>query len=552
MALRKLLSTRALHRLRIPRILCLCASILLTAPSLGCSLSAQTVPVAAASTLPDAATILVQAGESLGWPATPSPCSALPGPCYELKPEGVGHLTAVISPIAGERTLLDDYEERGMLRGLFRGREAIIVRPGDPFCPRNEQGVAAPCTRATGGLIAWRHGPYILSAQDSTGVGRESAVAEALWRSAEQALGAFPATLVILADTEDTPGGNSLRHYRTLAQSVDRYYDLNAYGRVDLVSTFMDADGDAGDEDWYTVAPTLADYTGHEEHFAVAAVQAAFAGSHLPQTVYSERIIVVCPATPSPFGDTRSLFSAAYTEPPEFAIEVQGADRTTRIHADSLVVISEEDQVGSWVHEIGHTLHSHYITAGGYQRIVDRYGGERGQVGPWDLMSTGSRWGYPEGSLPVHMSSFTKEAAGWLHLAPAAMDQTYDLLALENQKIGDAILALDDPTSDDPRSFYIIEARDGQAFYGAPETGVLLYHVAPDTGSGGYRVDLLPPQAGETMGQQSGVTYERPTLHHAANPEGAREYIDAEAGFRITVVAESFAPYVATVLIERS
>jgi len=75
--------------------------------------------------------------------------------------------------------------------------------------------------------------------------------------------------------------------------------------------------------------------------------------------------------------------------------------------------------------------------------------------------------------------------------------------------------------------------------------------VAPDTGSGGYRVDLLAPQAGEAMGQQSGVAYERPTLHGAAAGEGALQWADAAAGIKVTLVSESFAPYAATVRIER-
>jgi len=542
--------TAAPHRASFPRLLCLCAAIIILTPSLGCSLSAEANAVAA-ETLPDSAFILMGMAEMLGWQGAPYSGADLPGRSSKLTADGTGALGAAASVTeAGERTLLDDYEERGMSRGLYRGREAIIVHPGDPLCPRDEEQSAAVCAPATGGLIAWRHGPYALSAWDDSGTGRESAVAEALWRAAEQVLGSIPGTVVILADTEDTPGSDSLLRYRSLAQSVDRYYALNAYGRVDLASTFMDADGDAGDEDWYTVGPRLASYAGREGDFAVAAVQAAFAGSHLPRTAYSERIIVVCPATSSPLGNTRNLFSAAYMKPPTFAIEVRGAEHETSIYVASLVVVSEEDEVGSWVHEIGHTLYGRHRTAGGHRRISDRYGEQQGHVGPWDLMSTGSRWGSPEGSLPVHMSSFTKEAAGWLHLAPAAMDQTYNLLALENQKIGDSILTVDDPTSDDPRCFYIIEARDGQAFYGAPETGVMLYHVAPDAASGGNRVDLMLAQASEARGQQSGVTYERPTLHGAASPEGAREYIDAEAGFRITLVAESFAPYVATVRIE--
>jgi M6 family metalloprotease-like protein len=528
----------------------LLVAMIVMVATLGCSMSAETRPLAA-DTLPDEASLLVRAAEMLGWAAAPSSCAHPSEGCYELTPEGDGTLYAAVSiTTEGEPTPLDDYERQGMLRGLYRGREAIIVQPGDPLCPRQGASDEA-CTQATGGLIAWRHGPYVFSARDHTGAGRESAIAEALWRAAEQQLGALPGTVVILADTEDTPGSDSLLRYRSLARSVDRYYALNAYGRVDLASSFMDADGDAGDGDWYSVGSSLSSYAGREDSFAVAAVQAAFAGADLPEMAYTERIIVVCPATPSPFGATRNLFAKAYAQPAGFAIEVQGREHPTRIHVPSLVVISEEDQVGSWVHEIGHTLYARHRTAAGHNCIVDRYGDGQGQVGPWDLMGSGSRWGNPEGSLPVHMSSFTKETAGWLHYVPVAWEQTYAVSALENQRIGEGVLALDDPLSEDPRAFYIIEARDNQAFFGAPEAGVLIYHVAYDEISGAHTVDLLAPQAGDATGQQWGVAYERPTLHGASDPAGAQEYVDASAGFRVTLLAESLSPYVATVRVER-
>ena len=92
---------------------------------------------------------------------------------------------------------------------------------------------------------------------------------------------------------------------------------------------------------------------------------------------------------------------------------------------------------------------------GGLHRVSDRYqsdqpGRQLGHVGAWDLMGTGSRWGDPAGVAPTHMSSYTKEAAGWLRYLPAELGRHYRLEALENQSMGDHVLRVDDPSSDDP------------------------------------------------------------------------------------------------------
>ena len=362
-------------------------------------------------------------------------------------------------------------------------------------------------------------------------------------------------TVVILAETTDTPGKDSLRRFQALAQAANWYYALNSYGDVGFSFTFMDADGPAGAHDWYNVGPSLSAYIGNEDGFVVAALGQALAGADWPESVYLQRAIVVYAGTKL-LSDATPFSSATFWQPDTSYLEVTGGEHHTRVYIASLILVCEQDELGTWVHELGHTLCVKGATASPYGRISDRYNYDDqpdrryGEVGHWDLMGSGSRWGNPIGTSPTHMSSYTKEAAGWLHYGPASLDQNYELTALENQVMGDAVLTLDDPLSDDPLCYYILEARDSGAFFGAPESGVMLYHVTYDHQADHTVVATVGPQEGGPSAIQSDVSHQRTTLHGAASAEGAREYIISD-GLRVRLLAESFSPYRATVRIER-
>ena len=513
---------------------------------------------------------LEDVAQNLGWPATIVPCNDLPG-----RAPGVG-LTAQVSASgsagdsmramisledvpytmeqAEEPTLLDMLESQGMTRGLFHGREAIIVRTGDRLPDGND-------AISLRGIIAWRCGPHVFAAEDATGSGRELEIAEALYGAVEHqtlcgigSRGGWSSSVVILAETSDTPGKASLGSIQALARSASWYYLANGYGRVEFDFAFTDAGGSADSRPWYNVGPSMSAYVGNEDALVSAAVQKAFAGASWPERAYLERVIVVFADKAERLGAKRSLGSAAIWMPDGYSIEVASTERRSRIHVSNLVLISENDASGTWVHELGHTLRSKYRSPYGFRRITDRYsydqpGRSFGDVGPWDLMDSGNWWGSPRGTLPTHMSSYTKEAAGWLRYASAHWDQDYTLLSLEHQKIGDPILKLDDPRSDDPLCYYIVEARDRA--YDAPESGVVIYHVTYDHEAGHAVVQCASPQQGEKTGTWADIQYQRPTLHGADRPDGAREYVDPSDTFRVRLLVESFSPYRATVRIER-
>ena len=122
------------------------------------------------------------------------------------------------------------------------------------------------CPYASAGYITWTCGAYTFVARDDTGQGGEEAIAAALFAAAEhQGLcDDIGDTLVILAQTNDVSGARPITEYVEMGQQVNSYYGQNAYGNVALAYTYLDADGDGGTEDWFTVDAELADYKGKE------------------------------------------------------------------------------------------------------------------------------------------------------------------------------------------------------------------------------------------------------------------------------------------------
>jgi len=527
--------------------------LLLIALGLFGLLGAPLAPLASAADVPHAATtgLLQDAARSLRWPERVSSRPDLPGQAAQVSvgdPAGTP-MAAVITvlSIAEGPAFLDALQRPGMTRGTYHGWEAVIQRRGD-------QAASAR------GLIAWHAGPYGFIAEDATGSGRELEIAEALYAAAQgrQLSGWSGSTAIVLAQTEDAPGAASIGDFQALTQQVNDYYRLNSYGRVDFTFSWLDADGDAGSEDWHTVAPTLAAYAENRCQLAKDALRAAFARAaqataSLPPAVYLERAIVVYAAGQAgaarPFPPSMCSLGRAH------AVDVQNGDRATRIHVPYVLLLSEQDPLGVWAHELGHTLHARH-EAGADDRLADRYTDPKapassGTVGFWDLMALGSYWGAPAGSAPTQMSSYTKEAAGWLRYRQAQLGQEYTLTALESQSVGDEVLFVDGPSGGrDGGDYYVLEARDRTQPHGAPETGVMIYHVTRDPSSGHDIVEPVYCQNGEPMGYANGAALRHSTLHGTA--EGLREATSytLRNGVVIRLLAESFSPYRATVRIQ--
>ena len=534
----------------IPLLLCCCLLSTVAPPTPTGVWRHQSV--AGAPLEPRVSQVLANVAQSLGWPTAVGAYATVHGQALGVSSTGTlpADVSATIVAVRGEgQSLLDALQDRAMTSGVFHGWPAIIVHPDDPAPTSGDRHTVDH------GLVAWHCGAYAFLAEDREGGGREDSISEALHAVAERhGLCGVGSTVVVLAETADTSGSTPLGHYEALAREVNRYYAHNAYGRVALDFRFMDADGPKGDDDWHSVGPELSTYAEDPMGFALAATQRAFEGARLTGVIYLERAIVVYPAARSE-GASQVFSPVTIWLPSEHRITIGSAGHTSTLSVASLVLLPEESRLGIWAHEIGHTLHSKYALGDGYHRLRDRYHGDPSrrwyaQVRSWGLMGFGDLRGNPAGASPTHMCSYTKEAANWLHYVEAQTDRDYHLTALEHQGIGDAILRIDDPLSTDPLNYYIIEARDREALYGAPQTGVMVYHVTYDRQEERAEVHAIISSR-EIAAADGRLWAEYPTLYGVALSDGVKEYTIEGAGLRLTLLSESFSPYQATVRVER-
>lgn len=454
----------------------------------------------------------------------------------------------------GGQYYIDKMIENGLPASSYQGRPGIVMRADDKIC--NPGGLLGyltelireifrgffealgagdamdeTCPTAAAGMIAWSCGSHTFMARDDTGSGAEEQIAAALYLAAQnQGLCDMGDTLVILAGTDDVAGARALSHFQQLAQDNNSYYGQNAYGRVGLSYTFMDADGNAsaGAGDWFNIGGNMADYADKEKEYAIAAVQKAFEQGAPREELNLARVIVVYAgpsrqathdaATPAPLG-TLCVWpqNGMWHE-----IEVGPPSNSATVYAGSLVMVAEEDGLGLWAHEVGHTLYGRHLLWNKWTRISDRYNyqqpwGQYGDINNWGLMGSGNWWGDPRASNPVHMSGFTKEAAGWLSYQTAELGKQVTLTPLESGKDA-VVLQIDDPNVANAEWYYLLEARQAGGWYGAPENGVVLYKVMWDGANTHHTINTLPPQgsAHYTDGL-GGRRYERAALQVASN-----------------------------------
>ncbi|MFA5077498.1 MAG: hypothetical protein WC488_03660 [Candidatus Micrarchaeia archaeon] len=525
----------------------------------------------------------LKAAKILGWPQSTVIPEDAPGSAYLISSDGKGddseirgYVTASGNPleIAYNYQILDLF---GMEKTKYQGRDARVFKAGKDCNPTgltkalNEMFVGwiesifgesddpdKNCVTLHG-TIVWSCRNYMFMATDETDEGgNEADVAAALYAAAqEEGLCDYGDTLVILAQAGNKPGSKKIAEFEKIAQKTNEYYAKNSYGKEAFTYTFLDADGSAGNNDWYTVGASQAGFD--HQGYAEAAVKKAFAGTSMPQDLTFKRIIVVYSGSSKQADSANGVFSTAdQWGDNSYSIEVAGSDRVAKVYTTDLIIVAENDEMGLWAHEIGHSIYSKYAVYDKWNHVADRYNyvdawGQHGTIGSWGLMGTGNWWGTPLATNPVQMSSFTKESAGWLSYADIKLNETYTATAIESKKLGDTTYRLDDPESNDAKSYYLIEARDSSGTYSAPESGTVMYKVSYDGTNKHYVVNMIGPQTGLT--EKNDTTkfeypYGRATLHGAGAPDGATIYRNVPGKFRITLETETSAPYTSTFKVE--
>jgi hypothetical protein len=534
--------------------------------------------------------VLKNAAASLGWPETVTTDESDnigTGKTYTISEHGTGSDEDIHGSVAVFGTdqepgiwLTFLEEQLGLDRSSYLGRDAVISRYGKNCNPEglvkvlNEVFVGIfesifgesddpdkNCVTQHGAIF-FSCGKYLFAAGDSRDDegGEEDDIAAALYSAAqEEGLCEYGDTLVIMADTPDRPGAAATAEVTKMSQRVNEFYGVNSMGaHPPFKFTIRDADGSRGVDDWYHVTNPLSSYhyPNGNVPFAVDATKKAFGGADLPQDLYLERIVVVFAGDGHQADSTASFSNADSYLSDDKYIEVDAANGKRKIFTKNIILLSENRELGGWVHEFGHSLESRYKN-GNFYRISDRYNYDAttsparqfGNSNVWDLMCSGSHWGSQDGDKPTQMASFTKYAAKWLEFKNAELNKSYAIDSLEHMKKGDAVLRIDDPTSNNPEDYMIVEARDATAYYGAPASGVVLYQVRWDQAYDHHIVNFMGTQSGTSSIAGSDGRYWTPTMY-SASPSPGSTFLNPLWQMKVTVTSITRQPFAATVKIE--
>ncbi len=481
-----------------------------------------------------------KAANTLGWgPPQRNADDSVPGTSFRISADGLGEDSEVkgyVTMLGSEPEVAYNFmilEQLDLEKSSFLGREARISKAGELCNPKGAITIAIRdwvqgffedifgeseedlCVQQHG-VIVFSCGRYMIMAADETDEGQEADIASAFYSAAEEeGLCSFGETVVIMADTPDRPGSILIAEPQKMGQKVNEFYGVNSYAKLSPFRfSYRDNDGSRGHDDWYHMQQPLNSFNGQDPEltFGEAAIKEAFKGADLPQDLYLERAVIVFAGNSTQYDNTAIFSNSDTYEPNSYYVEVDALQGKKKVYVKNIIFLSENRELGGWVHEFGHSLHWKYTTDG-YDRVDDRYNypgqawGQYGSIDYWGLMGSGSHWGPKDGDTPTQMSGFTKNGLGWTPYIDAAMNSSYELSSLES---GGSVLKIDNPKSANPESYVLVEARDGSALFGAPESGVEIYQVK--WGAGHHIVNSISPQQGSAAGEKDGKQYKKATL----------------------------------------
>jgi M6 family metalloprotease-like protein len=532
-----------------------------------------------------AKSVVIQTAQDLGWPTSTGSRDGAPGKSFQVTPNGGSDndpvMFAAIAVTSNDEealSILNLLQDNGMRRTTFQGRDAIIMFPGDKVCNAKEGTTVywlLKIFRELGGHIAsaigntefnpsdicfdsyetyaWRCGKYVFMVQDQTEYGYGSEIANSLYaRADEENICGMESTVILLSAPSDVSGTRKLSHFQDITQQINTYYSYNAYGRASFTYTFFDADGSAGSNDWFVMSRPMDTYNWHR--YVEESIINAFSQQALEKEVYLDRIVVVHPGDGNQLGGYSNVYSACLWRDNNFYYEITDiSGKKSKVYVQNVILQSENDGMGVWAHEFGHTLYSKHAI-GNKNRISDRYNYDNeptrqfGKIYQLGLMGEGNWWGNPLASSPIHMSSFTKEATEWLRYTYITeMDKTYTINSLENMNFGDIVYRIDNPRFTNSEFYYIIEGRDSTVPFGYPESGVAIYKVDYSNANSHHVVNAIQPQDGSNIGHVGNRWYLKPTLHSTSG--NGSIYVDVPSRFYVSLSSETHSPYSARIFV---
>ena len=280
---------------------------------------------------------------------------------------------------------------------------------------------------------------------------------------------------IILAEPNDVShnSNHNRSYYWALAQKVKQYYLENSYGKIFIdFKQIYDNNGS-----WYKLSKTHQEYASNDIPFVREAEQLALGTTAIP----TNTILVIVHAGAS---RQEQLFNRdSYIETHTYVKPVSPNGNE--------IIVSENDNLGAWVHEIGHDLGSMTVNSA----TPDLY--RMGNVWSWDLMAAGSHNGgfgcnivghspVCDGTNPPHMSSYTKEFLQLLkyrNIENGVFSSYWVDLLPQQGYGGEALRYVHSKRSDGtPDTYYIIETRNPDSRYSrwdtsVPDKEIVLYWV---------------------------------------------------------------------------
>jgi M6 family metalloprotease-like protein len=183
------------------------------------------------------------------------------------------------------------------------------------------------------------------------------------------------------------------------------------------------------------------------------------------------------------------------------------------------IVISEQDPMGIFAHEFGHSL--------GLPDLYNVNGGTE-FVGNWDLMADGAWLGSPQGESPSHPTSWCKIQLGWIPADTLLVGRTVQGIIDRLEIKGSNFTAIKIPVTTD--TYYLVEVRQ-KILYDSylPAGGVLILYVDETLASGEGIVKVKYSQS------LSAATY--------TTAPGNNMYMDSGRNINITVLSAYSSSY---------
>ncbi len=319
------------------------------------------------------------------------------------------------------------------------------------------------------------------------------------------------------------PGMNSTKdshYFYSLNDEIASFYSANSYGHKAFPLFFLF--NNESNDIWFDIDSSKYSYlnfnfsvfqsTTYDFYLDAISSQVFDYVDYDQSGCYSfENIILVFPGSSQQLDPQSPIIAQSkYTNETLYDIRTRNGKRLC-FRASHLITLSENDNMGVWAHELAHSLPSKNSELG----LSDRYNytdfpsslfRQYGFSGYFDLMDKGA-YDYNIGigtnivkvKGPFHMSSYSKEAVGWLNYLDLPVNTTrhYDSpeLAVRSSNVDSGVIIHVNDTALESKyygalavripsrksnEYYVVEARDDSRHMAFSNyySGLLVYRVS--------------------------------------------------------------------------